>query len=138
MTDENTVLKENIISRRVSFFPKKHSSLISSLLLFTDQKTVISGCSNSQLMRHSLQTLKAVQGFMDLNIGELFGIDMKRNLLVVGGENMFCILRLTKKSKNGNYSIWYIYWGYLIIQFGEREFLFSLIIIPLLEAVSRI
>ena len=78
---------------------------MNSILLSHSQSVLFSVCDNSELMLHSLHTLKPIQRFVNLEIGELCGIDLKRNLLVVGGEYKFCLLRLTKKYKNGNYSI---------------------------------
>ena len=107
--DMNMVLKKNIISRRVSQFPGKHSNGMFTLLLSSDKKSVFSGCYNSQLMRHSLHTLKSIQGIVKLDIGEISGIDIRGNLVVVGGKYKFCLLRLNGKCRNDLYLINDIY-----------------------------
>ena len=102
-------MKENISTGTVSLFAQKHSDWIYSLFLSEDQKTLFSGCEKCQLVNHSLHTLKSIQRIMDLGIGLLSGIDMKRNLLVVGGKYKFCFLRLA--GKHGNDCIYSIIFG---------------------------
>ena len=102
-------MKENISTGQVAPFPQKHSNWICSLFLSEDQQTLFSGCDNGDLKQHSLHTLKSIQGIRDLGIGALTGIDMKKNLLVVGGEKKFCLLRFARKcGKDLNVYIIYI------------------------------
>ena len=105
--DYKTIVKENLTTGTVSPFLKKHLNWINSLLLSPDQKTAFSGCDSSQLIHHSLHTLKYIQEIKNLDIGLLSGIDMKRNLLVVGGQTKFCLLRLTGKCGSDSYLLYY-------------------------------
>ena len=102
-------MKENLITGAVSPFTRMHLSYIRSLILSPDQKTAFSGCDSCQLIHHSLLTLKSIQGIRNLGIGQLFGIDMKRNLLVVGGQYKFCLFRLAGKCGNNLYLLSNIY-----------------------------
>ena len=58
---------------------------------------------------------------MDLNISPLCGIDMKKNLLVVGGETQFCLLRLSSKSENGNHLLYDLYLDNSISNYGKEN-----------------
>lgn len=102
----NTIAKENLSTRTVSRFPEKHSNWIDSLLLSEDQKTLFSGCNSSVLKQHSVETLQPVGTNYTFGIGQLHGIDLKKNLLAVGGRNKFSLLLLTKKVKQGKYFKW--------------------------------
>ena len=95
-------MKENIVTGKVHTFPQKHSNQIYSLFLSSDQKTLFSGCYNSDLKQHSVDTLQAVGGTTNLCIGALYGIDQKSNLLAVGGQKKFSLIQLTKIPNQGN------------------------------------
>ena len=100
-------MKENISTGQVHTFPQKHSNWICSLFLSEDQQTLFSGCDNSDLKQHSVETLQPVGGTINLGIGALLGIDLKSNLLAVGGEKKFSLIQLIKIPNQGNQDIYY-------------------------------
>ena len=94
-------MKENLSTGTVSRFPQEHSNEIDCLFVSEDQKTLFSGCDDSELRQHSVETLKPVGEMINLGIGELHGIDQKSNLLVVGGEKKFSLFELSKIPNQG-------------------------------------
>ena len=96
-------MKVNLISGAESKFPQTHYKQIHSLFLSENQKTLFSGCWNGELKQHSINTLQQVGRTTNLGIGWLFGIDLKSNLLVVGGQWNFSLLQLTKIPKQSRH-----------------------------------
>ena len=73
-----------------------------SLILSKEEDVLFSGCITSFLVQHSTKTLKIIGEPIDLGIGSLKGIDLKNNLLLVGGKEKFRIIKLGKRPNSGN------------------------------------
>ena len=95
-------MKEELQSGRVSIFEYKHISWILCLILSKEEDVLFSGGTDSTIVQHSTKTLKPVGKPMKLDIGNLNGIDLNSNLLVVGGVEQFRIIKLQKKTNSGN------------------------------------
>ena len=104
MTKESYgIVREELKSNLVFEFEYKHSDWILSVVLTKDESVLFSGCYGSVLVQHSIKTLKPIGDPLHLNIGNLQAMDVNSNLLVVGGQTQFRIIKLTKLVESGNY-----------------------------------
>ena len=98
----NSIVKEELKSGKVSIFEYKHTNWILCLILSKEEDVLFSGGRDSNIMQHSNKTLKPIGQPLKLDIGYLNGIDLNNNLLVVGGNKHFRIIKLKKKTNSGN------------------------------------
>lgn len=99
----NTIVKEEWLSGRVSTFKYKHTLLIFSLILAKKEDVLFSGGKDSNVAQHSTKTLEPIGQPLKLDIGWLNGVDLNSNLLVVGGDEKFRVIKLQKRINSGNF-----------------------------------
>ena len=94
---KNQIVLENILTHKITRFPRVHSSNISNLILLEHYNTCFSAGFDGVVVQYNITTGDVIQNYGDLGIYDINAASYVNNIVAFGGQSEFKFIHALRK-----------------------------------------